>query len=315
MSAEEKQRLVGVDLLRGIAAFFIVGCHLQLLQYTDLGWSLLHFCDMNVGAFSALSGYMMAYTSQRQESVHDFQGYVSKRMRRLLPTYVIWSLVYLVATAILQYFLTGAINPKYTTPRWWLNVLFWGDAATHLWFIASLFYAQILLFAALNRMSKIFWITISFVLILISAYWDSWYATYPLRLVAFLMLGFGVCGIEKKIGITWSSVALFCGLIAHAVFPIKGFIRDWIVVIPVLLFFPKVTINSTATAYFFGNTSMGIFLIHPLMTVAFSTIIKRLIQPPYGVCEVAIVWIGAWLCSLGITVAILKTKKLAWIVR
>ena len=54
-------RIVGLDLLRGISAFGIVGCHLLLNDRTDAGWFVTSLCDMNVAVFAALSGYVMAF--------------------------------------------------------------------------------------------------------------------------------------------------------------------------------------------------------------------------------------------------------------
>ena len=50
-------RLYGIDLLRGIAAFGIVGCHLSLSPKTAAASWLLHFCDMNVAVFAVVAGY------------------------------------------------------------------------------------------------------------------------------------------------------------------------------------------------------------------------------------------------------------------
>jgi len=47
----------GIDWLRGIAAFGIVGCHLNLAPTTAADTLLRHFCDMNVGVFGCISGF------------------------------------------------------------------------------------------------------------------------------------------------------------------------------------------------------------------------------------------------------------------
>ena len=52
---------VGIELLRGLAAFGIVGCHLSLPCRTAVGWYATALCDMNVAGFAALSGMMMNF--------------------------------------------------------------------------------------------------------------------------------------------------------------------------------------------------------------------------------------------------------------
>ena len=53
-------RLIGIDFLRGVAAFGIVGCHLLLAQRTAGGEELLTaLCDFNVGLFAAVAGFLM----------------------------------------------------------------------------------------------------------------------------------------------------------------------------------------------------------------------------------------------------------------
>ncbi len=50
-------RLVSLDLLRGIAAFGIVGCHLSLSPRSEGGALVTSLCDFNVGLFAALAGF------------------------------------------------------------------------------------------------------------------------------------------------------------------------------------------------------------------------------------------------------------------
>ena len=49
----------GLDLLRGIAAFGIVGCHLGLSPRTSGGEWVTALCNFNVGLFAAISGFLM----------------------------------------------------------------------------------------------------------------------------------------------------------------------------------------------------------------------------------------------------------------
>lgn len=142
----------GLNLLRGIAAFGIVGCHLGLSPRTLCGEWVTALCNFNVGLFAALSGFLMAPGGE---------GYVKKRARRILPTYLVWSAFYIAATAVFDLVLDGGhLNERYYSLSNWLDVLFCGSAATHLWFLISLFYAQVfsmrcaLSWASLGKMAE-----------------------------------------------------------------------------------------------------------------------------------------------------------------
>lgn len=307
-------RNFGIDILRGIAAFFIVGCHLQLLDYTPASKALLYFCDMNVGVFAALSGYLMAGSANRISRVADVRAYVSKRFRRLAPPYIAWSVVFLLASVIFQYFVGGGIKHKYAQLQFWMLVVFWGGAATHLWFIAALFYAQSLMCGALRRLPRGLWLLASALLIVVSVRWQSWYAMYPIRLLSFLLLGYCLqpCELKKRTGIF--AVIMVSALAISAFANLPRFVGDWIAVGPILLFFASLTLAPSRVSAFIGQTSMGVFLVHPLLTVAFATLIKRTLPSPYGVSETMFVWVGAWVCSLAFSLVLLRIGRLKYII-
>lgn len=140
-----KQIYNGVTILRCIAAFFIVGCHLGLSPRTLSGGLVTWFCDMNVGLFGAISGFLLVYAFEKDESL-SIRKYFLKRLSRLLPVYLFWTLFYLCASAVFAVTLKDGLSfDKYLSLRFWFNVVFWGGASCHLWFIVTLFYAQILL--------------------------------------------------------------------------------------------------------------------------------------------------------------------------
>ena len=88
-------RFISIDLLRGIAAFGIVGCHLSLSPRSDGGALVTSLCDFNVGLFAALAGFLMSGV----KDCGDYAGYIKKRVVRLVPTYLFWSVVFLAFTA------------------------------------------------------------------------------------------------------------------------------------------------------------------------------------------------------------------------
>ena len=180
----------GLDLLRGIAAFGIVGCHLGLAQRTTGGEWVTALCNFNVGLFAAISGFLM----------NAGGGYIRKRAMRILPTYFVWSFFYVVATAVFDLVLDGGrLNERFYSVLNWAQILFCGGGGTHLWFLICLFYAQIILYSinfvldsvkfqgvARNMLLGI----VSVVLLVCSVAFSNWCCLYPIRLMAFMLLGY-----------------------------------------------------------------------------------------------------------------------------
>lgn len=313
------ERRCELDFLRGVAAFGIVGCHLLLSPRTGAGWMLTNLCDMNVGIFAALSGYLMAYG--RWNGCGD---YVRKRVERILPVYVVWTVFYLLFSVCFQLCEGGAVSPRYGDFEWWVRVVFWGSSATHLWFLASLFYAQIVGAVIFRRMPGLFWIGMSLVVILTSVCLNNWYVKYPIRLFSFLMLGYGLSSVE----VMWLRrhrlfILITAGLAVLAHFipsPQQiGFVKDWVVVFPVLLAFVArpdcFTGRLAAVGSFLGVTSMGVYLIHPIFTKGIGLIVRRVFGAPYGFLPVIADWSVSWICAMAVTVVLLRFHKLARFVR
>lgn len=82
----------GLGILRGLSAFGIVGVHLALSPITVAGSRIHALCDMNVGLFAAISGFLM-YASLHKET---FAAYVKKRSARLIPVYLVWTIIFIL---------------------------------------------------------------------------------------------------------------------------------------------------------------------------------------------------------------------------
>lgn len=314
-----RHRLIWVDSLRGLAAFGIVGCHLLLSPQTQNGAVITGLCDMNVGVFAALSGYLMMFG--RWEG---WRTYVKKRAGRILPIYAVWTIVYLIFAAVFQVLEGGGGNARYGDPIFWGRVVFWGSAATHLWFLASLFYAQVIMASVFRKSEGWSWIWVSLIAISSSVWFRNWYVTYPIRLLAFLMLGRGLAAIDTDQLKRWRWLVLsaaILGAVLHFVhLPWStGFVKDWIAVGPILMVFiawsDRFTGHLTAVASFLGATSMGVYLLHPLFTKGVGIAIRRIFSAPYGVVPVMADWCVSWLCALLVTVVMLRFTKLVRFVR
>lgn len=313
-------RYNGIDLLRGIAAFGIVGCHLSLPERTDAGCLVTVLCDFNVGLFAAIAGFLMGGVNRPRELF----GYAKKRAGRLLPPYVAWSVVFLLMTIVFDILLDGGqVNPRYHTPRFWIGTVFWGGSAAHLWFLACLLYAQVLsawAFGVLNEAKHgILWLLVGGALVYASVNLGNWYGTYLIRLLAFLVTGHGLrVFVRNRIEILRRHSSFFIGVAVIALAfhvcmrsTIPGFYRDWIAVGPVLIAFAGFDFKGeriTRIATFLGATSMGVYLVHPLFTRAISVVMAKCMPTPYTAIVVLVEWSLAWVLSLFAAIILRRTK-------
>ena len=327
----KEEKNLGLEALRGIAAFGIVACHLDLLPLTFGGWALRALCDMNVGLFAALSGYLM-FTRSVDTPLID---YVWQRARRLLPVYFLWTILYILFGLIFDAAIRHSLNPKWYDPAYYPSVIFQGRAAGHLWFLISLFYCQVLfhpLQRAINAFGKprcafLLELMIGCVCVTASAFLrDFWYGTYLLRPFGFLVSGCAIATARAQISegrrflvpsLQWLwGIVTVLAIGIHYVFAgrIPVFIRDWLVAIPLLLFFlgaSRVFARpSLATfARLLGLTSLGVYLIHPVFAQVFKLIFIRVFSAPFGPIPLALSWLGTWLCAFLATLVFMRLKN------
>ena len=312
-------RRVEFDLLRGIAAFGIVGCHLLLSPRTASASALTSFCDLNVGVFGALAGFMMFGRTSG-----GWLEYSWKRTRRILPVYVFWSLIFLCSSAMFQICLEGGINPRYGDPHWWPSVIFWGGASCHLWFLACLLYSQVIVRGLVCVFKGLaahaicgICIVLGLGLILMSVTQDNWWGKYPIRLLAFVITGYGLGALHSD-GLIQSNLLAF-SLILGALFfhyfiwgSAPDFLNDWVTASGIVLGFAmlRVTGSFGRIAEVAGRTSMGVYLIHPLYTAVGGVLIRRLFAQPYGLLPILVDWVLAWLLAFLTGVLILRLSRL-----
>lgn len=291
----------GLDLLRGIAALWIVGCHLGMNPHTRAAECLLHFTDFFVAVFACVSGYLLAVSLTR-ESGACVCAIIRKRAARLLKPYLIWSLIFLVASPVFN-LLTGKpiLNPKFQEWTTWLRIIFDGQAALHLWFLVHLFYITVLLVlikyscvaGILNR-----WLAVglSAGLIAISGLCGgNAFTYYGVRLYAFVLLGWAIFGFlpawRRVPLVVWGLLTIALGLIHVLGLPGSRFWYDYILVIPLLVLTLVASIPSTRIGKFLAEKSLSVYLVHPLICAGVAVVAKRLYPPPFSFVSVALVWI------------------------
>ena len=312
-----RNHFVGIDWLRGIAAFFIVGCHIGLLDRTVSGTALTHFCDMNVGVFAAISGFLL-YGSVEASST-NIKQVLGKRIGRLLPMYIIWSLFYLIVRwGADRLFGSGGFSRECAQGlSFWGWVVFGGGAACTLWFLINLLYAQIvicLLYCIVPRLISNAWLVAlcSLVMLWWSVVDHGYLGYYTARLFSFVLLGWGLALRWRKLlksPTAWGTVALVC-LTGHFLLDgvVPKFMLDFICVIPLIMFALLQCGNQeTSAGHFLSSTSMGVYLWHPLFVVGVQRMITKVFSVPYSAAIILLAWMGTYVLALITTVVVRLT--------
>lgn len=146
-----KQRLNGIDLFRGIAAYAVCLIHadaaIAFSSFSTDYWmtGLTQLSRFAVPFFLAASFYLMTsklYTSDTHFSVGaNFKS----RFARLIVPYFCWSTIYLILRTLLSLNAPNELGKLFQDP---VRLIFLGGASFHLYFLPLLFSGSFLLIAA-----------------------------------------------------------------------------------------------------------------------------------------------------------------------
>ena len=292
---------------------------------------MTHFCDANVGLFAAISGFLFADTIRLRTS-ETWGDLVIRRTQRLLPIYLVWSVVYLgirlFSTASIQ---SGDIARNINTPYFWGKFIFAGGGACHLWFLIDLLYVQILLTLTWRFLPRFFNNSlaigaISILALVFSSMSSGDFFYYFMRMFSFVLLGILVYRMTSYrtncfapghpmrmllIGII--VMAMIVHVTANAYLP--RFVRDYLLIFPLLYLAvtsPKIGVNKAVG--FFSKTSMGVFLLHPLFAVGCAQLVTHFVSPPYSVGIIMLDWILVYLLALCATVLTFVLRLQKWVI-
>ena len=216
---------------------------------------------------------------------------------------------------IFDVFVRHGLNAKWSDWDFYPKVIFGGQASAHLWFLICLLYVQMFLKGFVRYLVCLPWVAILCIglgcVSLASFFMNIWFFGYPFRMFGFVLSGYALrCYVEKRrrhndeqhAGF-WCALSVI-GIIVHlctGVIPYFAFIKDWFVAMPVLLTF--VSIREIPLRYkyissFLGSTSMGVYLVHPIITAGVGLGLKRLFTSPFGMNAIFVDWLTCYFLAL-----------------
>lgn len=139
---EKRNRLTGIDLMRGVAVFGVVILHADGgIQSVPPGWSILRdFSSFAVPFFLATAFYFAVSKLYRSEQPYLFKT----RAIRLLIPYLVWTFIY-IAYKALKYWIASKPDKVLEIYHDPLSLLFFGRAAFHLYFLPLLITGSLLI--------------------------------------------------------------------------------------------------------------------------------------------------------------------------
>lgn len=295
----------GLNVLRLIAAFGIVGCHINMRPMTPAGNAIVHYTDMCVCIFAMVSGFLLANSLPKVREV-GLCSYMKAKASRLLIPYAFWTLFYLGIKIVLDLVTKGVFTPSMMQLTRWYWIVCWGTAAAHLWYLVSLFYAT-LFFALLttlvpkihSMLPAMLFIGCSF---WVSRGWGGFYSWYPIRLMAFVCCGLLLYLHKDSLqkGRVWFWIGFF---VASIVFHFFGrhvwiTVKDALVAVPLILVFMRMPSAAHSSLQSVCDCSFGIYLVHVALAFGIGEVVRHFAPTPRTVFWVLGDWTLVFVISL-----------------
>ncbi|MGF1523914.1 MAG: acyltransferase family protein [Leptolyngbyaceae cyanobacterium] len=152
---KKKQRLLGVELMRGVAAFAVVLSHSGDATWGELSRGVIGLralFSFHVPFFLAISFYFLAQKFLNTPQSAPFSNDLRPRLQRILLPYATWTLIYLAFRSVF-FFMEGKSERLLKLYGDFASTLFLGGASYHLYFLPLLFVGTVT-FYALNRIFR-----------------------------------------------------------------------------------------------------------------------------------------------------------------
>lgn len=300
----ESCRYYGFDIIRSISVFLVVGCHLAI-GTSDAASACLHYNRIAVPLFSATSGFLLSLSVDK-----DTTGSVlRKRVIRIVPVQVVWTIVYLIAFSLSSVFLN--YPPDYLrnmSLMFLVKAFLRGCASIHLWFLPSILYSSIVLVLIDRFLPRQKWLYIvaSAPVFAASEVFNNHFANYDLRLLGYLLMGFGLFRVLEEPSfkiITKAAVPLL--LIAVFLFgcftnPFAVSVLEYVLVLLTMVVFSDKRIPKYRIIAFISSLSLLVYLVHILVACFVALAIKHFSSDPVGIPAAISIWLLNFLISMAL---------------
>ncbi len=148
---KSKDRLLGIDLFRGIAAYGVVLIHgLGRIQRSEFTIdSFVSFFEFFAVPFFLTVAF---YFGRKSILSNEIKTYITNRFRRIIIPYIVWSCVYLLARFI-SYMMGDKLSfEKLISDP--MRIIFLGGASVQLYFLPMLFIGSIVAFPLTRLINK-----------------------------------------------------------------------------------------------------------------------------------------------------------------
>ena len=300
----EPCRYYGFDTVRSISAFLVVGCHLSI-RTSDAASAFLRYNQIAIPLFAAISGFLLSRSVDNETT----GTVLRKRVVRLVPVHVIWTVVYLTAFSLTDHFLNTPVGYlQNMSPLFLAKAFLRGCATVHLWFLPSILYSSIVLVLIDRFLPRQKWLYIvaSVPVFAASEVFNNHFANYDLRLLGYLLMGFGLFrvleGPSFKI-ITKAAVPLL--LIAVFLFgcftnPFAVSALEYVLVLLTMVVFSDKRIPKYRIIAFISSMSLLVYLVHILVACSVALTIKHFSSGPVGIPATISIWLLIFLISMAL---------------
>lgn len=163
----QKKRLLGIDLIRGIAAYAVILVHsgdeTWGIPVDNLAISFRLLFYFAVPFFLAASFYFMV----RKPNIGFSLDFWKSRLERIIMPYLVWSGIYLILRLIVFY-RSNEINRLNQLIQDPLSIVFFGGASYHLYFLPLLLVSSVLVLSTNYFSNKRFRVKILVLFIVLS---------------------------------------------------------------------------------------------------------------------------------------------------
>lgn len=326
----------GFDPLRVISAFAVVYMHGSISNST-----LANLSDWTVFAvpsFFLIAGFLAARSLEGQERP-SFLQYSVKRLLRLLPAYLTWSVLYLGMRAFKLIILDGSGWQNIVSVNWatWLLL---GGYTYHLWFVPTLFYFLCILYfilkctlflsnvvriAALLGLSAFAFLLYAYVVNMVEPIPSvaNYLTRYALKNIGFIFLGAVFLLVVRgdarwQPAVTLVAVAAGLGVLLLGAFS-WSFETDtlWVLTISIAMFASAALVQKgggSALVAKLSTVSFGIYLVHAAFLEAFRVALGVMLVPMTAAVTGGLI-LAAFIASAVFALHVARYGRLKWLVR